>query len=199
MLGGELCLDFVNTLDPRLRAPREEFLGNYADLVRWAAFVGAISPNDAAMLARGAGREPRSADAVHARAVALREALYVLLTPRPVDEPSDAALATLHREWLSAMEHARLRRNRDGFVLGWEGVPALDGPLWPVARSAVSLMTSSDLRRVRECRGEGCGWLFVDTSKAQRRRWCSMAICGNREKARRHRERTRGGSLEDTG
>ena len=36
------------------------------------------------------------------------------------------------------------------------------------------------------CDGDGCAWLFIDTSKNRTRRWCDMAICGNRAKARRH-------------
>jgi predicted RNA-binding Zn ribbon-like protein len=39
---------------------------------------------------------------------------------------------------------------------------------------------------VRECSGDTCGWLFVDTSRNHSRRWCDMEDCGNRAKARRH-------------
>jgi predicted RNA-binding Zn ribbon-like protein len=42
---------------------------------------------------------------------------------------------------------------------------------------------------VGECEGEGCSWLFLDTSRNRSRRWCSMEDCGNRAKARRHYER----------
>jgi predicted RNA-binding Zn ribbon-like protein len=42
---------------------------------------------------------------------------------------------------------------------------------------------------VKECDGHDCGWLFLDTSKAGRRRWCSMDVCGNRAKAQRYRRR----------
>jgi predicted RNA-binding Zn ribbon-like protein len=61
--------------------------------------------------------------------------------------------------------------------------------LSPVAWSVAELLMSEDLHRVRECAGPDCGWLFMDTSKNGSRRWCSMETCGNRAKARRHRER----------
>jgi len=61
--------------------------------------------------------------------------------------------------------------------------------LWPVARAATALLTSSDLARVRECADDACGWLFLDHSRNGSRRWCDMADCGNRAKARRYRER----------
>jgi predicted RNA-binding Zn ribbon-like protein len=74
---------------------------------------------------------------------------------------------------------------------GWVG-RNMDAPLWGVSRSAADLLTTDDdLRRVRECGGAECRWLFMDTSKNRTRQWCSMRSCGNREKARRHYARSR--------
>jgi predicted RNA-binding Zn ribbon-like protein len=56
-----------------------------------------------------------------------------------------------------------------------------------VARAAGELLTSPEPRVVRACPGRGCGWLFLD--RRGRRRWCDMAVCGNRAKARRHAAR----------
>jgi len=63
---------------------------------------------------------------------------------------------------------------------------ALDGLLWPFVRSAVELLTSEDLERVRECAAVDCAWLFVDAIHNRSRRWCDMKSFGNREKAHRH-------------
>jgi len=63
--------------------------------------------------------------------------------------------------------------------------------LSPVAVSAARLLTETDPARLRRCAAADCGTWFVDTSKAGRRRWCSMARCGNRAKAARHRRRAR--------
>jgi predicted RNA-binding Zn ribbon-like protein len=75
-----------------------------------------------------------------------------------------------------------------GFAWTWPDEEELDLArlLWPVARSAAELLTSPDRQLVRECLGDNCGWLFLDTSKNHRRTWCSMQGCGNRAKARRH-------------
>jgi len=68
----------------------------------------------------------------------------------------------------------------------------LDQMLWPIVRSAVDLLTSREARRVKVCPGlDDCGWLFLDTSKSGRRRWCSMDSCGSRSKMRRYYARTR--------
>jgi predicted RNA-binding Zn ribbon-like protein len=74
-----------------------------------------------------------------------------------------------------------------------ESEPALDRVLWPVARSAAELLTSDDLAAVRECAAPDCRWLFLDRSRNRSRRWCAMATCGNRSKARRHYRRGRAG------
>ena len=66
--------------------------------------------------------------------------------------------------------------------------------LWRLAVDASDLLTSTDLDRVRECSGDTCSWLFLDRSRNRSRRWCDMADCGNRAKARRHYSRLKAGS-----
>jgi len=67
----------------------------------------------------------------------------------------------------------------------------LDSALRPVLESAVALMTSERMARVRRCGNSTCYWLFLDETKNHSRRWCEMASCGNLMKVRRHRERHR--------
>ncbi|HJS75729.1 MAG TPA: CGNR zinc finger domain-containing protein, partial [Vicinamibacteria bacterium] len=62
----------------------------------------------------------------------------------------------------------------------------------PVARSAVELLASESLDRVRVCGAGNCDWLFLDESKSRSRQWYDMAVCGNRAKARRFYRRKRG-------
>jgi predicted RNA-binding Zn ribbon-like protein len=188
VLGGALCLDFVNTIDPRLEPPREDFLPTFEALIDWSVFVGTAGPAEAAALSADAGRDPGQAARVHGRATEFREALFELLRPpRRIGQPS-AALAVVNQELRQALAEAELTPAASSYRLGSRPSTDLSRVLWPIARSAAELLTSAEIDRVRECDGRGCGWLFRDTSKAGRRRWCSMAICGNRDKARRHRE-----------
>jgi predicted RNA-binding Zn ribbon-like protein len=81
----------------------------------------------------------------------------------------------------------------DGFDWGWsEPRQHLDSLLWPIVRSAAETLTVAPHSRIRECPGPDCGWLFLDTSKSGRRRWCDMSVCGNRSKAREHYRRIKG-------
>lgn len=63
--------------------------------------------------------------------------------------------------------------------------------LWPITLSAADVLLSPDLHQLQECPGPGCGWLFLDTSKNHKRRWCTMEGCGNRAKARSQYQRKR--------
>ena len=56
----------------------------------------------------------------------------------------------------------------------------------PIIKSAADLLVSPELKRVKQCADDACGWLFMDKSRNNSRRWCSMKDCGNRAKAHRH-------------
>jgi predicted RNA-binding Zn ribbon-like protein len=193
LLGGRVCLDFANTVDWHASDHPHEFLTGYADLVAWSEHAGALSAPQAQALLREAQRRPADAAATHRGALALREALYRLFST--LAQGRDAAegdLAELHDALTRALPQLRLARLGGRLAWTWAENPrALDRMLWPIAWSAATLLTSDELDRVRQCAGEGCGWLFVDQSRNHSRRWCAMEDCGNRAKARRHYARRR--------
>jgi predicted RNA-binding Zn ribbon-like protein len=177
----------VNTVDPRHGDLRDDCLRSYEQLLRWAMEGRLLTAEELSRLKVRSQQEPALADAVHARALELREALYRLFTGRP---SAQGDLARLTEEAHRASAMAELAPTVGGWAWRWSTAAELDRVLWPVARSAAELLTSGQLDRVRECEGlSGCGWLFLDTSKNGRRRWCDMRVCGNRAKARRHRQR----------
>jgi predicted RNA-binding Zn ribbon-like protein len=188
-LGGVLALDFINTVDPRHAAERGEYIPDYTALAEWAEHAGALEPPTTDRLRRAAGKQAPAATAVHRRALALREVSYRAIAAHLHSRPaSPADLESVSQEIAMARAGERLRHDGRSFSLGHfaPGEP-LETPLWAVALSLGELLVSVDLSRVRECPGEdGCGWLFLDTSKNGGRRWCSMQVCGNRAKARRH-------------
>ncbi|HEV3001667.1 MAG TPA: CGNR zinc finger domain-containing protein [Solirubrobacteraceae bacterium] len=198
-LGGALALDFVNTIDPRYGSDRVDYLPDYEALAAWAAWAKAIAEEDRAGLLAQAERAAPQAAAVHRRALRLRDHLYALLRPARDASAVDGHARAFSVELRRAHAHAQLAVAGDAYAVVLEPAAALDRMLWPVVRSASDLMTSPALARVRECDGTNCGWLFLDTSKAGRRRWCSMEVCGNRAKARRYRAsgRRRGAAHSD--
>jgi predicted RNA-binding Zn ribbon-like protein len=195
LLGGQVCLDFANTVGDHAAENPYENLKSYADLVSWGRQAGLVTERGARLLLREAENRPREASAVWRRAIALREAIYRIFSAIGSGQsPERDDLATLNAELSRAMQRAQVVPTPDGFVWDWsvrEEEEALDRVLWPVARSAADLLVSGDLGRVRECADEVCGWLFIDMSKNRSRRWCDMKDCGNQAKSRRHYERKR--------
>jgi predicted RNA-binding Zn ribbon-like protein len=186
--GGELSLDFANTMDNRLSPEKlADNLKSYAHLLAFAVQSGTLTPADESRLARAASNQPAEAARVLRQAVELRETIYRIgaaIAARR--QPHHADLARLNRELQSALPHLHLEPAAGGFKLEWQDDDALAAPLWRISKSAADLLSSPDVQSIRECAEESCGWLFVDRSRNRARRWCDMKTCGNRAKARRH-------------
>jgi predicted RNA-binding Zn ribbon-like protein len=181
-----LCLDFINTLEWRLRDHPQEKLKSYADLLNWACEINLIDALEAQALREKAGLFPAEAGRAVERALALREAAFAVLQAGMEGRPApETELSRLNDFVASALARARLAQTPDGFGLGWpDDRQELDWFLRPVAGSVVEVLTTADLERVKICASEqGCGWRFYDTSRNKSRRWCSMQSCGNRAKA----------------
>ena len=202
LLGGWLCLDFVNSIENRAGHLPEDFLTSYPDLVRWGAHAGLVTDATAArLIARAAADEAAAREALH-RALALRAALHrIFLAIATRHRPDPADLERLRRAYADAMSGATLVPANERF--GWEWRPneqRLDQLLWPVARSAVELLTAGDPRRIKVCENPyGCGWLFYDGSKNGSRRWCSMEGCGSQVKMRRQYAKRRASAGANSG
>jgi len=190
--GGELCLDFCNTGQPTMESPQREWLPDFAELIGWLAAAGAISGKQAVALRAAGERSAEAARGVWSRAIRLREALAgALLAKTEVRAPADGDLRLIEKEYARTAPCARLAPSDEGFRWTLEADEELDSALRPVIESAVALMTSERMKRLRRCGNSTCYWLFVDETKNRSRRWCEMASCGNLMKVRRHRERHR--------
>lgn len=191
-VGGNLALDFTNTIGGTHRAPSHEHLQGYADLLDFAAQAGALSSADRRRLHAEAKRHPVVARDVLRRAIALREAIWQLFESMSAARGVPAAeLALMNREIAAALAHARRVPTADSrFGWGWDDAASLEFPLWPIAKSASDLLDSPEaLAQIRQCASDTCEWLFLDRSRNHTRRWCDMNDCGGRAKVRRFRAR----------
>jgi predicted RNA-binding Zn ribbon-like protein len=193
LIGGALCLDFANTLNGHGKRPLHEYLAGYRDLALWSRKAGILTDREAQSLVREAARRPNEALGIFHRAIALRETTHRIFSAVAHREsPKPADLACLNAARSEALARSHIDQTAEGgFVIDWNSKTALERILWPIAVSAAELLTSENLSRVRECAGQSCDWLFLDTSRNHMRRWCSMSECGNRAKARRFFERKR--------
>ncbi len=193
--GGHVALDFVNTLDWRGDSSRRtDLLGTFEDLLAWATAAKRLRPREARAMTLAAQRDARGADRSLRRARRLREVLARVLAAAGRNAAPDVRDVRLLNAFLAAaLRKRRLAQQGTMFAWSWEGEEkdTFDSLWWPIVLAAADLLTSAHRTQIHECWGEGCGWLFLDTSRNQRRRWCSMRGCGNRAKARRFYERHR--------
>ena len=192
--GGNLALDFVNTVDMRPLESRKELLSAYDDVCAWARQAALLTPKGESDLKKKAARLPGEAEGARRKFVQARECLFQVLSAAVDREPiPDEALELWNRLVHRAMSRFELEQRKDG--LGWRNASDpqdLDSMLWPVVHAAVMLLTGPDVPRIRRCASEKCDWMFLDRSKRGNRRWCDMTVCGNRAKAQRFYRRKQG-------
>ncbi len=201
LIAGNVCLDFINTLDDRPSGEPKELLKDYDDLARFGEEAGILTPaqfDDLVEKARAIPDEARDeAEEALRRARNLREALHDIFSalmnheaaPQPAMDTLNANLhdAALHsrliqREMIQSKTIQREPRCEWRFN---DLTSSFNAMLWPIARAAADLLASGDLPLVRACSSPTCQWFFLDTSKNHRRRWCDMKSCGNRAKVRK--------------
>ncbi|MGX1910251.1 CGNR zinc finger domain-containing protein [Streptomyces phaeochromogenes] len=175
---GRICLDLLATTHP------EERLDSAEPLRAWISGSGlvpagtSLAPVDSSWLV--GFRELRSHIGQLVRAEPSRDSRPFVLALARVNELARTAPPVAHAVW-----------DAGGLL-----VRALDGPPAPaallaaIARDTVELLTDPAARAsIRQCEGDNCPIVYLDTSRGRRRRWCSSEVCGNRERVARHRRR----------
>lgn len=201
-IGGHPALDFLNSIANPAGGP-VEWLHDGVALAEWLLQTGAIDAETAALY-----RSPRftksALDKAATRARELREWLRTFvgqhagkpLGSRVLDdlEPLNRLLAanSTYRQVERLPGVASTGRSRPLLHMKethpWDSAERL---LQPIADSIGDLICQAEFQYIRACEGESCTLIFYDTTRGRARRWCSMAMCGNRHKAAAHRARLR--------
>jgi predicted RNA-binding Zn ribbon-like protein len=181
--GGRSCLDFVNTVHDRKSEPVQDYLFNALDLILWGEKVGILSKKSAEAIESAALAEEQKARKFFKEAIALRELLYRILYKVSRRERVGGADLNEFNDFLQK-QFARLeiQTAKEGLQTGWD-LPKTDFR-WitaPIVMDAYELLLSDKLVRVKEC--PNCGWIFQDSTKNGKRKWCSMQACGSNVKA----------------
>ena len=192
LVGGAPMFDLTNTASDRGGPQAQDHLRNADHVVAWARHAGIVGVTGARALRRQIARRRVAADLAR-RTRELRELLYAIGTALAAGAPPRPdlldRLAGIHARVLA---HARLEPTDAGFAWRWDAARApVEAVLGPITLSAVEVATHAARTRIKQCAGEHCGWLFLDSTKNNRRRWCEMEVCGNRAKQKRLRGRRR--------
>ena len=195
--GGHPVLDFTNTVDWRGTAREHDWLGDFSDLLAWCHRTGFVPDALLETLGCHAELHPNQAASALKMARTLREAIFELLRASIEGRaPRIQAMELFNRHLRRAMSQITLNPGTaQGEAFSLELAPGanpLEGVLLRILRQAADLLTSFDPARLKICGNPGCGWLFLDTTRNASRRWCDMAACGNRAKARSFYRRKKG-------
>ncbi|SHM69139.1 CGNR zinc finger domain-containing protein [Rhizobacter sp. OV335] len=193
-----LGLDFLNSVSVPLDVP-VEYLASGEDLIAWLRQAGLVPASVLDETLANAG--PGELDAVAAQARALREWFRGFVREhrgRRLDVQAVARLEPLNRllardEGYGQVIAVSGPESDDG-ITGLQWAPmrrwrSPDALLLPIAQTMAELLTSADFSQVKACEGPACTLLFLDRTRGHKRRWCNMAVCGNRAKQAAHRER----------
>lgn len=184
-IGNHPGLDFVNTA-PVIQGHTVELLADLDSLVTWCDEAGLLRDGLAARLVR---LEDGAATRVVEWSHDLRAALRALLDPQV---PHTRGYAELN--WvLAGLTGSLVMMSKAGprLYLLAEG-PAEQLQL-DLVQATTGALTQLDPTRIRRCANPECVLIFHDTSKSGQRRWCDMAVCGNRAKTAAHYRRRRRG------
>jgi predicted RNA-binding Zn ribbon-like protein len=179
LVGDHPALDLLNTI-ARLDGALVDVWQSDDDVLRWLLRTGLLEAKVASPARRGA---------LLAAARRLREIARVLVTARKANRRLDAG--PLNDFLLQAESHCELIRDKDGAlsVMRRYHQTSPNGVLAPLAEAVAEFLATADFHLVRRCEGEDCVLWFYDRTKAHRRRWCSMEVCGNRNKVAKFRSR----------
>jgi predicted RNA-binding Zn ribbon-like protein len=195
-LADALGLDFLNSVATPVDT-EVEWITSGTDLLDWLE-QSKLVPADVLKAVRdNAG--PGELDAIATQARSLREWFRTFVIKHKGQTMSAAALRELEPlnkllardegygqiiavedETVSGLKMAELRR--------WRSPETL---LLPIAKAMADLVCTEDFTYVKACEGPACTLMFLDKTRGHARRWCSMAICGNRAKQAAHRSRSR--------
>jgi len=177
LIAGHLALDFANTSPAARDLSWDEFVAFLLD-------AKLVTPERAARLRPLLSSEPQAVDAILLKILRLRESFRAVFASM-VERKSFPHHWVEHlNEILRVTEgHDELVPREDGWRLQFMArEEGLEWLLAAIARSAAELLVEGAEAPIRRCANPACRLFFYDNSRTRRRRWCSMATCGNRHK-----------------
>lgn len=195
MLGGDRALDLSNTLHWRA-GERVDFVPDYDALANWSVPALLLTESEAHTLLKLAERHQRKARDVHNQWSTLRRSLKTWLAekavnPKPPENHLEPGSNPDLIEVIASVMSATGPEDLFARDLGTTDEANLSLPLLRSAAAIMMFALFPPQGALRRCEADQCGGYFIDNSRAKPRRWCSMDTCGNRAKAKRHRETVR--------
>lgn len=199
-VGGATALDFLNSIATPVDVP-VDWITSGKDLVDWLRLANLVPPEVLARMQRTA--VPGELDGVAAQARALREWFRGFVDKhrgKPLKPDALKELGPLNRVLERDREYGQIVKRASAAAhavrtgLAWRAQRRWQTPdtlLLPVARAMAELICNENFAHISGCEGTACTLYFIDRTHRHKRRWCSMAVCGNRAKQAAYRKRER--------
>jgi predicted RNA-binding Zn ribbon-like protein len=188
--GDHPALDFANTIDSRRGRWGTDFLHSFDDLLVIAERTAVLDSVVVSRLRKKASADPARARTAVDEAVTLREVIHQVFIAEDMGRAyPPAALKVVETAAREGRSRERLTHTKRGFTWSLPFDELEDVSRAFALRALELLIARNNRREVRECKGDNCGWLFLDHSKGGHRMWCSDASCGTRSRIARFRAR----------
>lgn len=182
ILGDHLAMDLLNTAAHHDGKP-VDYWQNGADVLRWLKQHG-IEPV--------AGSDILAPDELLTQAKALRTLAHRLVSEFSAGTLGDISGLNEYLHCYHSAPHLEWNNDKKLVITRISRSETLASLLGPVAEAVAELLTEGNAALVKQCEHPECILWFYDRTKAHKRRWCSMALCGNRYKAAQFRKRNNG-------
>lgn len=196
--GGALCFHFINTVNAWRGPNLHEYLGSYEDLIAWCRKVDILNEAQRAALLQYALRNETAATAALDKLKRTRETLYHFFSAIAENDGitiTATVLEKFNKALTNALSRLQFEKTDTGIsaILKQEDTDLM-APLWTVMKSAYDILTNEEHARIKEC--ETCGWIFLDHTKNNKKRWCSPLTCGTTDKSKRYYQKKKERSEE---
>jgi len=189
LLGGTVCFDFINTVHDRYNKPQFDYLTDYTAFLKWSSRIKILSNFEINKLAVYSKNNPAETEHILKKIKKQREVLYKFFSSiankKEIEKKILFRVNSLIPKSICNFKYYKIEKE---LLLLWDKDKIHpEKPFWAIAKSAFDILNDVSFDRIKQC--SECGWIFLDATKNNNRRWCNMLTCGAKNKSRRYYRR----------
>ena len=197
--GGCSIFDFTNTISNRNDPDYFDYLTKYEAFIQWIDKIELLPKGKLNAIAAFSKNHTRKSADIFRQVIEVREVAFKLFSSLAQNHKVERETLEVFNSLLSeALSNMRIELGRTevttSFNISEKNI--LQEPLYLLVKNAFDILSTQPFERIKEC--PACGWLFLDTTKNGKRRWCNMQVCGSNDKARRYYHRKKESSNSNT-
>jgi predicted RNA-binding Zn ribbon-like protein len=188
--GGCPAFDFANTISNRNDPDYFDYLPRYDDFIQWIEKIELLPKGKINAITTFSKSHTRKSAETLQQVIEAREVIFKLFSSLAQHQKADTETLDVFNNFLSeALSTIRVEIGRTEIATSFtvSDKTILKEPLYLLIKNAFDILSTQSFERIKAC--PTCKWLFLDTTKNGKRRWCNMQVCGSNDKARRYYHR----------